>query len=89
MSSSSTSLDLHGIRHEKARVLVEDFFYMQEPPFEVVTGNSETMRQIVLDLCREFNYICFHKNPNNVGSLTVIEGWTNESFTSVKDAYYT
>jgi hypothetical protein len=42
-------LDLHGIRHQDVRVLVEDFVYMNqhEFPLEIVCGNSNRMIEIV------------------------------------------
>jgi hypothetical protein len=42
-------LDLHGVRHQDVRVLVEDFVYMNqhEFPLEIVCGNSNKMIEIV------------------------------------------
>jgi len=74
MNHEIKSLDLHGERHEKARSLVEKFFYVEEPPFEVITGNSVVMMGMVNDLCREFEYDSFHRHPNNLGSVIIIEG---------------
>jgi hypothetical protein len=42
-------LDLHGIRHQDVKVLVEDFVYMNqhEFPLEIICGNSEKMIKLV------------------------------------------
>jgi hypothetical protein len=42
-------LDLHGVRHQEVRVLVEDFVYMNqnEFPLEIICGNSEKMINLV------------------------------------------
>jgi hypothetical protein len=45
-------LDLHGIRHQDVKVLVEDFIYMNqgEFPLEIICGNSGKMIQLVHDV---------------------------------------
>jgi len=67
-------LDLHGISHEDSALLIDDFFHLNEPPFEIVTGNSLMMQEMVMEKCFEFNYECFYRNSNNLGSLIIIEG---------------
>ena len=75
MEIDNKSIDLHGISHERAEILVEDFFYLHEPPFEVITGHSTVMQNIVLNICEQFEYDCFHRNSNNLGSLIIIKGF--------------
>ena len=43
------NLDLHGIRHEDVDRLVENFVLLNEPPLTIITGNSDRMRQIVIN----------------------------------------
>mgnify|MGYP005835705127 CR=1 FL=1 len=42
-------LDLHGIRHDDAERLVENFVLLNEPPLTIITGNSDMMSYIVQD----------------------------------------
>ena len=51
-------LDLHGIRHYDVDRFVENFLLMNELPLTIITGNSEFMRNKVLDKCKQFEYYC-------------------------------
>tara|TARA_B100000287_G_scaffold433025_1_gene493725 strand:- start:844 stop:1044 length:201 start_codon:yes stop_codon:yes gene_type:complete len=42
-------LDLHGVRHNDVERLVQNFVLLNEPPLTIITGNSERMRQIVVN----------------------------------------
>jgi hypothetical protein len=44
-------LDLHGVRHEEAKRLVENFVLLNNPPLKIITGNSDMMRSIVESIC--------------------------------------
>ena len=41
-------LDLHGIKHEEVDRLVENFVLLNETPMRIITGNSDTMRGLVI-----------------------------------------
>ena len=43
-------LDLHGVKHEDVDILVENFVLLNEPPIKIITGNSERMTELVLDV---------------------------------------
>ena len=43
-------LDLHGTRHEEVDRLVENFVLLNEPPIKIITGNSEKMMELTLDV---------------------------------------
>ena len=45
----SKKLDLHGVRHIDVERLVENFVLLNEPPLTIITGNSDRMRQIVIN----------------------------------------
>ena len=45
---NSNTLDLHGVRHEDAERLVENFVLLKNKPLEIITGNSDRMENIVL-----------------------------------------
>ena len=40
-------LDLHGVRHHEVERLVENFVLLNEPPLEIICGNSDRMMSIV------------------------------------------
>jgi len=65
---------LHGIYHDDANDIIEDFFYLNEPPFEIITGKSSIMIKKVDDVCRSFGYLYFFRDFNNIGSIVIIEG---------------
>ena len=43
-------LDLHGIKHDDAERLVENFVLLLNPPLDIITGNSQKMQQIVINV---------------------------------------
>jgi hypothetical protein len=63
-------LDLHGLRHENVKSALDSHIYKNDPPFEVVTGNSIKMRQIVLEVLKEHN---LHYFDINTGAIVVVE----------------
>ena len=48
-------LDLHGIRHDEVDRLVENFVLTNELPLRIITGNSDKMIQLVLDVLNRHN----------------------------------
>jgi len=48
---ATKQLDLHGVRHEEAERLVENFVLLNTPPLKIITGNSDMMRSIVESVC--------------------------------------
>ena len=65
-------LDLHGVSHYDVRDVVENFILMNDPPFRVITGYSERMRNLtqnMLDKHRLKHYIPAH----NAGEIIVID----------------
>jgi hypothetical protein len=66
-------LDLHGVKHQDVKVLVEDFVYMnqKEFPLEIICGNSEIMIRLVQDVMRK------HKIETHMFRYGVIvaRGW--------------
>tara|TARA_Y100000114_G_C11748410_1_gene322890 strand:- start:10 stop:441 length:432 start_codon:yes stop_codon:yes gene_type:complete len=66
------TLDLHGIKHEKADELIRQFLNFVELPCTIITGNSKKMKEIVSSIVDEYDWICGPKSENS-GSLTVME----------------
>lgn len=65
-------LDLHGVSHYEVRDVVENFVLMNQPPFRIVTGYSERMRNLtqnILDKYKLQHYIPAH----NAGEVIVID----------------
>ena len=48
-------LDLHGIRHSEVDRLVENFVLLNNPPLEIITGHSDRMPQLVIDVLNRHN----------------------------------
>ena len=48
-------LDLHGVKHEDVDRLVENFVLMNNPPLRIITGNSERMMELTLDVLNRHN----------------------------------
>ena len=44
---NNKKLDLHGVRHHDVERLVEKFVLLNEPPLEIICGNSNKMISIV------------------------------------------
>ena len=44
---NNKKLDLHGVRHHDVERLVENFVLLNEPPLEIICGNSDKMMSIV------------------------------------------
>ena len=50
-------IDLHGIRHKDVSDVMVKYCSEYETPFEVITGNSPTMKKIVSAVAERFNLI--------------------------------
>jgi len=53
-------LDLHGIKHEDVDRIVENFVLLNNPPIEIITGNSQRMQELVLDVLNRHD-ICWER----------------------------
>lgn len=56
-NSSTPELDLHGVKHADAEILVEDYVLMRTPPVRIITGNSNAMQAIVSKVLKRHNYV--------------------------------
>jgi hypothetical protein len=50
---ATKELDLHGVKHEDVEHLVENFVLLNKVPLNIITGNSDIMRDIVERVCFE------------------------------------
>lgn len=70
-------IDLHGIKHEDVVKTMDDFLWemMQKYKWstlevEVITGISDRMKEIVRDVCQDYNFKV-SEHPTNIGCLIV------------------
>lgn len=72
------SLDLHLVRHKDVRSLLIPFiekYWNSSKVVEIITGNSDEMKKIVIEVLREYrlDYSIGHPlNPNNTGMIQTI-----------------
>ena len=67
------TLDLHGVRHQEAAEKTRRFLNYIDLPCQIITGNSEAMRNIVRNIVKEYEWFCYEKDSYNYGTLVVIE----------------
>ncbi len=70
-----TKLDLHGTPHDEAKNLTASFIeknLRRASVLEVITGHSNTMREIVMDVLTEYNLEWYLGTGNLEGSIKVI-----------------
>tara|TARA_R110000824_G_scaffold164964_1_gene341486 strand:- start:369 stop:587 length:219 start_codon:yes stop_codon:yes gene_type:complete len=65
------TLDLHNKRHSEVGRIVEDFLIFNDPPVKIITGNSDRMKQLVIDVVKKFGFYCHYENLRNPGCLVV------------------
>ena len=63
-------LDLHGVRHQDVERLVENFVLLNEPPLRIITGNSEKMIRLVINVLDEHS-IYFERFKT--GQITILK----------------
>ena len=65
------TLDLHNKRHSEVERIVEDFLIFNSLPVKIITGNSDKMKQLVIDVVKKFGFYCHYENLRNYRSLVV------------------
>ena len=50
-------LDLHGIKHEDVDRVVENFVLLNKVPMKIITGNSEKMMLMTLDVLNRNDFL--------------------------------
>lgn len=67
--------DLHNLSHKEAEIEVEDTLltgtYVGSFEITFITGKSDKMRKIVINVCEENNFE-YYVPANNPGKITVI-----------------
>ena len=68
------SLDLHGVRHCQVHDVVEDFILMTpDPVFKVITGNSSTMLELVVEVLCDYGFKYEYETWSNLGAVIAYE----------------
>jgi|APSaa5957512535_1039671.scaffolds.fasta_scaffold664536_2 hypothetical protein len=66
-------LDLHGVRHHRVDEVVRSFLNFVHLPCEIITGNSQVMKNIVIGITREYGWSCYERDSYNFGALIIRE----------------
>tara|TARA_X000001388_G_C2220083_1_gene118884 strand:- start:226 stop:495 length:270 start_codon:yes stop_codon:yes gene_type:complete len=66
-------LDLHGIKHDAAETKIIKFVTKNNPPFEIITGDSTKMRKILMHTISKFKLTATPKGLVNYGSFIITE----------------
>ena len=63
-------LDLHGVHHSEVRDVVENFVLMNDPPFRIITGYSERMRNLTQNILNKHK-LKYSIPAHNAGEIIV------------------
>ena len=66
------TLDLHGVRHEEVERLLENFILLNKPPLQIITGNSDYMRNTLITFCNKHKIA--YERWANWGEYTILAG---------------
>ena len=50
-------IDLHRVKHEEAKGLIEDYILQNSLPIRIITGHSSRMREIVVATLIEHGFV--------------------------------
>jgi len=67
------TLDLHHLSHKQVKDIVVNFINFLDPPFQIITGKSEKMRQIVIDIIEDYGWTYHQQYFDNYGCLVIME----------------
>jgi len=70
--SIEEQLDLHGITYNKIEVLLEDYCFINTPPFKIITGNSNKMKKLVINFLNKNDFKYMEGNHFNQGFIQVL-----------------
>ena len=68
------SLDLHGKSYDEAIILTTTFIEnnIDILPVQIITGNSNEMKKIVIKILNDHNLYSYPKTDYNLGCLVII-----------------
>ena len=65
------TLDLHGVRHHKVEILVENFILLNTTPIRIIIGNSPMMKSIVVQVVEKYDFHWGYENDYNLGAIVI------------------
>lgn len=65
------TLDLHGLTYDKVELEVENFILLYDFPLRIITGNSFSMREIVVKVIDRHNFVWDFENHLNLGAIVI------------------
>tara|TARA_Y100001938_G_C8037636_1_gene404278 strand:+ start:180 stop:407 length:228 start_codon:yes stop_codon:yes gene_type:complete len=74
MKDNLPTLDLHHLSHKEAGDIVIDYINFLDPPFQIITGKSEKMRNIVIEIIKDYGWAYHDQYFDNYGCLVIMEG---------------
>lgn len=74
LKSNLPELDLHDTPHEEVEHKVIEFINFLEPPFKIITGKSEKIREIVCNIIKNYGWSYHNEYFYNYGCIVIIEG---------------
>ena len=68
-----SELDLHGVKHHDVYIKVENFVLLNNTPMNIITGRSDKMIELAIDVLKKyrFKYFIYSHNP---GVIIVLGG---------------
>jgi DNA-nicking Smr family endonuclease len=72
MKNIRSKVDLHGVKHEEVRFVLEEYlFWQKKDNVEIITGNSDRMRDLVIDWLEHHNYD-YLIEAHNTGCIKIL-----------------
>ena len=71
-TNKNIRLDLHGLTYDKIHDLLEDFCFLNTPPFKIITGNSNKMKNLVINFLNKNDFKYMEGNYYNQGFIQVL-----------------
>lgn len=53
--------------------IARKFLNFAELPCQIITGNSEQMKNIIKNIVQEYEWFCYEKDSYNYGTLIITE----------------
>ena len=67
------TLDLHNLYHHEVEKYVTEFINFLDPPFKIITGKSEKVRSIVIEIIKRYDWTHHDEYYQNYGCLIIME----------------
>ena len=73
MRDNLPTLDLHHLPHQEVIDVVIEYVNFLDPPFQIITGKSEKMRDIVIKIIEDYGWTYHDQYFDNYGCLVIME----------------